>query len=362
MLMRALPLVLLAGGAQGFVFAPHGPGTRLMPRTRFPPASSPRAARLANDLARSGLVTGRRTPSTAPTMMAGGKLGRLMAEPDPPPENVLRAVEKAGYRVTVADVASGAGVSLSEAKTSLTVLAQLAGGDLEVSADGELVYRFDGSFRSQLSSRSVKKQIQETWDKVAPVAFYLFRVSFGGLSVCRPRCLSTFHSLGLLYRRVLGLGHVCMTRCVHMRLRVRAYGPQRPQCPHAARTNHAHMHAHTHTGVALLSSIALIFTAILVLSSSSSKDERRSESRGFGFGDVMLARGCFHTFQIILLYFFYIRKPQTQWHKTWCCVLSSAVPQTWPCFRLGRGQLTNSTERGGRLRGGHERVAWPFAF
>jgi len=301
MLMRALPLVLLAGGAQGFVFAPHGPGTRLMPRTHFPPASSTRAARLANDFARSGLVTGRRRPSPATTMMAGGKLGRLMAEPDPPPENVLRAVEKAGYRVTVADVASGAGVSLSEAKTSLTVLAQLAGGDLEVSADGELVYRFDGSFRSQLSSRSVKKQIQETWDKVAPVAFYLFRVSFGGLSVCRPRCLSTFHvNVRLLYRRVPGLGHVCMTRCVHVRLRERAGGQQRSR-PHAARTNHAHMHAHTHTGVALLSSIALIFTAILVLSSSSSKDERRGESRGFGFGDVMLARVCFHTFQIILL-------------------------------------------------------------
>jgi hypothetical protein len=32
----------------------------------------------------------------------------------------------------VADVASGAGVSLSEAKKSLTALAQLAGGNLEV--------------------------------------------------------------------------------------------------------------------------------------------------------------------------------------------------------------------------------------
>ena len=243
LMMQALPLVLLAGGAQAFVFAPHGPGTRLMPRTHVLPTSSPRGDGLANDLKRYGLVTGRRSPVT--TMMAGGRLGRLMAEPDPPPENVLRAVEKAGYRVTVADVASGAGVSLSEAKTSLTVLAQLAGGDLEVSADGELVYRFDGSFRSQLSSRSVKKQIQETWDKVAPVAFYLFRVSFGGLSVCRPRCLSTFHvNVGLLYMRVLGLGHMCMTCCVHVRLRVRACGPQCSLCPHGAHTDHAYMHAH----------------------------------------------------------------------------------------------------------------------
>ena len=67
----------------------------------------------------------------------------------------------------------------SGAKAQLTVLAQLAQGDLEVSADGELVYRFGSSFRSELSARSSKKRLQEAWDKVAPVAFYLVRVSFG---------------------------------------------------------------------------------------------------------------------------------------------------------------------------------------
>ena len=186
-----LALLLLAGGAQAFAFAPHAPGTQLLPRLHVPPASSPRAAGLANNVASARSARAPRHPrSPATTMKAGGKLGRLMAEPDPPSENVLRAVEKAGYRVTVADVASGAGVSLGEAKKALTVLAQLAGGDLEVSADGELVYRFDGSFRSQLSSRSTKKQIQETWDKVAPVAFYLLRVSFGALSLCRAARLS----------------------------------------------------------------------------------------------------------------------------------------------------------------------------
>jgi len=110
-------------------------------------------------------------------MMAG--IGSLMSEPTPPSEKVLKAVETAGGRVTVADVASGAGVSLSEAKAQLTVLALLAKGDLEVSSDGELVYRFGSSFRAELSARSTKKQIQEAYDKVAPIGFYLLRVSFG---------------------------------------------------------------------------------------------------------------------------------------------------------------------------------------
>ena len=187
-----LALFLLATGAQAFAVGPRAPGAQLLLRTHVPAAASPRAAVCDAASALSARAARRRHPP-ATIMMAGGKLGglsRLIAEPDPPPENVLRAVEKAGYRVTVADVASGAGVSLGEAKKALTVLAQLAGGDLEVSADGELVYRFDGSFRSQLSSRSTKKQIQETWDKVAPVAFYLLRVSFGALSLCRAARLS----------------------------------------------------------------------------------------------------------------------------------------------------------------------------
>lgn len=128
--------------------------------------------------------------------MAVGKLGSLMKEPDPPPERILQAVEKAGGRVTVADVASGAGVSLNEAKAQLTVLAQLARGDLEVSSDGELVYRFGSSFRSELSSRSTKKQIQEAWDKVAPIAFYLVRVSFG---------VALLSSIALIFTAILVL-------------------------------------------------------------------------------------------------------------------------------------------------------------
>ena len=173
--MRVLSLGLILAAAEGFVPLGSAPAAR-----RLPLAAAVRrlpAARAA-----------RRHATHAPSM-AVGKLGSLMKEPDPPPERVLQAVEKAGGRVTVADVASGAGVSLDEAKAQLTVLAQLARGDLEVSSDGELVYRFGSSFRSELSSRSTKKQIQEAWDKVAPIAFYLVRVSFGALLVLEPSLL-----------------------------------------------------------------------------------------------------------------------------------------------------------------------------
>lgn len=101
-----------------------------------------------------------------------------MSEPALPSDAIISAVEQAGGRVTVADVASGAGVSLSEAKKSLTALAQLADGHLEVSSDGQLIYAF-GSVRATLLAKSSKARIMESWKKVEPVMFYLMRVSFG---------------------------------------------------------------------------------------------------------------------------------------------------------------------------------------
>jgi len=98
--------------------------------------------------------------------------------------------------VTVADVASAAGVSLSEAKKQLNVLAQLAHGNLEVSKDGDLVYVFSSSFRSDLLSRSAKKRLQQGWDKVAPVLFYLVKVSFG---------VALISSIALIFTAILVL-------------------------------------------------------------------------------------------------------------------------------------------------------------
>ena len=72
---------------------------------------------------------------------------------DPPPENVLQAVEAAGRRITCADIATEVGISLSEAQEALSTLAMLTGGALEVSRDGDIVYVFDPSFRIKLRAR-----------------------------------------------------------------------------------------------------------------------------------------------------------------------------------------------------------------
>jgi len=176
-------------------FAP-GAVTRPLPTGGVGHAAMARPAVSTSFLARSAprAVLVRPTSPSTTKMMAG--IGSLMLEPTPPSERVLKAVEQAGGRVTVADVASGAGVSLSEAKAQLTVLALLAKGDLEVSSDGELVYRFGSSFRSELSTRSTKKQIQETYDKVAPIGLYVLRVSFGKcVSLSAPRTVPVLYSL-----------------------------------------------------------------------------------------------------------------------------------------------------------------------
>ena len=187
--MMPRPLLWAVAALTGaHAFAP-GAVTRPLPSGGVGHAAMARPAfATASFLARSAprAVLERPTSPSTTKMMAG--MGSLMLEPTPPSERVLKAVEQAGGRVTVADVASGAGVSLSEAKAQLTVLALLAKGDLEVSSDGELVYRFGSSFRSELSARSTKKQIQETYDKVAPIGLYVLRVSFGkcvGLSATR---------------------------------------------------------------------------------------------------------------------------------------------------------------------------------
>jgi hypothetical protein len=80
-------------------------------------------------------------------------VGDLFKGADPPSEDVLRAVESAGRRVTAADIASVVGISLVESQTALSSLAMLTSGTLEVSKDGDIVYNFDRNFRNILRAR-----------------------------------------------------------------------------------------------------------------------------------------------------------------------------------------------------------------
>lgn len=68
---------------------------------------------------------------------------------------ILKAVEQLGYRVTVGDVAVQSGLELERAQQGLVALASDAGGHLQVSETGEIVYLFPESLRTVLDRKSV---------------------------------------------------------------------------------------------------------------------------------------------------------------------------------------------------------------
>lgn len=92
---------------------------------------------------------------------------------------IARAVEQRDYRVTVGDVAATAGLDVRVAEQGLMVLAAEAGGHLQVAEDGEIAYVFPPSFRAILRNRFWRVRLQEQWQRVWGVLFYLIRISFG---------------------------------------------------------------------------------------------------------------------------------------------------------------------------------------
>lgn len=97
-----------------------------------------------------------------------------------PSKAVIDAVESSNSgNVIASDVAALAGVSLSQARKELTVLASLSRGDIAVSSEGELIYSLPSNLSSVLSSNSLKFRALATLQKIWPPLFYAIRVSFG---------------------------------------------------------------------------------------------------------------------------------------------------------------------------------------
>ena len=92
---------------------------------------------------------------------------------------IMQAVEKLDYRVTVGDIATQAGLNIAEASQGLLALATEAGGHLQVADDGDIVYLFPKNFRQILRNKNLRLQLQEWWQKIWGVLFYLIRISFG---------------------------------------------------------------------------------------------------------------------------------------------------------------------------------------
>ncbi|MBW4645645.1 MAG: hypothetical protein KME23_22105 [Goleter apudmare HA4340-LM2] len=96
---------------------------------------------------------------------------------------IMQAVEQLGYRVTVGDVATQAGLNVAEAGQGLLVLASDAGGHLQVAESGDIVYQFPQNFRTILRNKYWQLRLQEWWQKLWSVLFYLIRISFGVLLI-----------------------------------------------------------------------------------------------------------------------------------------------------------------------------------
>ncbi|MBD2533280.1 hypothetical protein H6G97_28395 [Nostoc flagelliforme FACHB-838] len=96
-----------------------------------------------------------------------------------PSPTIMQAVEQLGYRVTVGDVATQAGLNVAEANQSLLALASDAGGHLQVADSGDIVFLFPQNFRAILRNKYFRLRLQEWWKKIWSVLFYLIRISFG---------------------------------------------------------------------------------------------------------------------------------------------------------------------------------------
>mmetsp|Transcript_1537 Transcript_1537/g.2962 ORF Transcript_1537/g.2962 Transcript_1537/m.2962 type:complete len:628 (+) Transcript_1537:104-1987(+) len=131
----------------------------------------------------SAILPGHRSQGTGPLFASSSNIipyyDELMERL--PSKKVLEAVDKSnGDPIVASDLATKAGISLTEARKDLTTLASLTRGDIAVSSDGELLYTFPQNVNSVLSSNSAKYRAVSTFkEKVFPPLAYATKVGFG---------------------------------------------------------------------------------------------------------------------------------------------------------------------------------------
>ncbi|GBG72868.1 hypothetical protein CBR_g12587 [Chara braunii] len=91
----------------------------------------------------------------------------------------MKAVDELGRKVTVGDVASRAGLKLSEAEMALRALGTDANGYLQVSEQGDVLYGFPSNYRNILKAKSLSLKLAPVVAKLKEMGSYLVRVTFG---------------------------------------------------------------------------------------------------------------------------------------------------------------------------------------
>ncbi|KAJ7538169.1 hypothetical protein O6H91_11G036900 [Diphasiastrum complanatum] len=94
-------------------------------------------------------------------------------------DGAMKAIDERGQRVTVGDVATRAGLKISQAEKALQALAADSGGFLEVSDEGDVLYVFPKDYRSNLAAKSFRLKIEPLLNRIQGITEYLVRASFG---------------------------------------------------------------------------------------------------------------------------------------------------------------------------------------
>ncbi|KAD3336383.1 hypothetical protein R6Q59_028394 [Mikania micrantha] len=118
-------------------------------------------------------------PVDATARVRPGKIIESDKLPTDVRKRVMDAVDTCGRRVTVGDVASKAGIKLTEAQRALQAIAADTNGFLEVSDEGDVLYVFPNDFRSKLGAKSLRIKTEPYLEKAKSGAEYLIRVTFG---------------------------------------------------------------------------------------------------------------------------------------------------------------------------------------
>ncbi|EME30992.1 Uncharacterized protein chloroplastic [Galdieria sulphuraria] len=82
-------------------------------------------------------------------------------------------------RFTAADFAVASGISVDNATKQLLRIASEVEGALDVSEQGEILYRIPVNFEAILQRKSMLNSLQKLWQPVWSALFYLVRISFG---------------------------------------------------------------------------------------------------------------------------------------------------------------------------------------